>query len=206
MILRSGLLLRHGLDIRNINPNLTGLADNSVDENSGSGPSDSLPSSMLFGGDYGLGKSGESRSYVQQTPLLSKSATAGIAVGLIVATLIVVGLIMWLCTRKPKPRQQASLAEQDYHQQHREGSVVLAKSASGLPAQGEGHDTRHDIGIDLYDKPPAYDEIIQQSDLHQRSQVPLQGLGSVSNGFRRYFEQPAVVDSTPENEADGKDT
>ncbi|CAK7269970.1 hypothetical protein SEPCBS57363_003864 [Sporothrix epigloea] len=218
MILRRGLLFRHGVDIRNGDPTLTGLAgdfgnadsistvsDDGINANSERDLSDYLPSSMPIGDDDGLGKGGESRSYVQRTPGLGKSAIAGIAVRSIVAALVVVGLIMWLCTRKPKPRHEASLAGQDHHHQQGEGSVVFAKLAGTSPAQSEGHGARHDVGIDLCDKPPAYDEIVQQSDLHQGSQIPLQGLSSVSNGFRQYCVQPFVLKTTPRDGFDGEE-
>ncbi|CAK7200507.1 Sperm protein associated with the nucleus on the X chromosome [Sporothrix eucalyptigena] len=196
----------------------TGSSDSSGTSSSGSGSSSgssngsgSTSSSYPYGsGSYGEGDGSGSGSYGPSTTGLSNSAIAGIAIGSVLAFFIVVGLLVWLCTRKRRPpHEQEALAKETHAHQsgHGEETVAFAKVANASHSPNGQHDIQdihnlHDVP-DLPDDPPAYEEIGQQGNVHPGNH-PLQrghsaeieyALGSVPDGFRQYTPQPPALDS-----------
>ncbi|CAK7222888.1 hypothetical protein SBRCBS47491_005017 [Sporothrix bragantina] len=174
----------------------TGNSDGSGDSGSGSGGSGDVTAttSTPFGSTFGAGSGSENGSYGHSTTGLSNSAIAGIAIGSVLAFFIVVGFLVWFCTRKRRPQQQGPLADDGHSGRHGEETVAFAKVANALPAQ-TGYDNGHQIHNEqdlpnLPDDPPAYEEIGQQGNFNQGNHPPQRAhaihddyvLGSVPDG------------------------
>ena len=184
--------------------------DTATATGTGSGGSSDSGSGTTEGGSgigatFGAGQGGEVGIHGHRTSGLSNSSIAGIAIGSVLAFIIVVGLILWLHTRKTRLQQQDRLAIDEHPSRHDENTVAFAKSANVLPASEIRYndhlmDDQHILSGPT-DDPPAYEDIGQQGHFSQGNHLPLQGhdhnnyvLGSVSDGFRQYDAQPSNPD------------